>query len=160
MLKRVTLVCVVASSFLGACGGESPPASVNVQQSALGRPTTGKPTIMNAYYDHTLFTINFTQMPPGGEKSVHDHNGSLNVIYQCDACEGQIMGGNFVSVLDAIQGDGFNPHWEEQQITFNTIAPTQFFSDNEILDAAMAGKITITDTDEIYICSVLGPKKK
>jgi hypothetical protein len=116
----------------------------------------GKPTTMPAYYDGKLFTINFTELPAGGETATHDHNMSTNVIYQCDACSF-----GFVSVLDAIQGDGFNPIWEEQQITFNDgFTPHQFFSDNEILDAQAAGEITITDTDEMYICAVLGPKKK
>src|SRR5437879_13787048 len=42
----------------------------------------------------------------------------------CDACEGALPGGqSFVSVIDAIQGDGFNPLWLEAQITFDTIAP-------------------------------------
>ena len=63
-------------------------------------------------------------------------------------------------MLDAIQGDGFNPVWEERQITFNAgFKPHQLFSDTEILDAAAAGQITITDTDEMYICAVLGSKK-
>jgi hypothetical protein len=114
-----------------------------------------KPTTMPAFYDGNLFTINFTELPPGGESATHDHNGSINVIYQCDACSF-----GFISVLDAIQGDGFNPIWEEQQITFNAgFTPHQFFSDEEILDAAAAGEITITDTDEMYICAVLGRKK-
>jgi hypothetical protein len=63
-----------------------------------------------------------------------------------------------VSVLDAIQGDGFNPLWEEFQIDFVTIPPQQFFSDNEVIDAWMKGEITLTDTDEIYTCAVVGPK--
>ena len=120
----------------------------------------GVSTAMPAYYDGRLFTINFSQLPSGGETANHTHNGSINVIYQCDACEGLLPGGgSFVSVLDAIQGDGFNPIWEEQQITFNAgHAPRQLFSDTEILDAAAAGEITITDTDELYICAVLGRK--
>ena len=115
---------------------------------------------MPALYDGKLFTINFRELPSGGEAAVHEHNKSFNIIYQCDACEDSIPGG-FISVLDAIQGDGFNPLWEEQQITFNDgNPPHQFFSDTEILDAADAGEITITDTDEIYTCAVVGPKKK
>ena len=111
---------------------------------------------MPAYYDGQLFTINFTELPPGGETAVHDHNGNFNTIYQSDQAVAE--GFNFISVLDAIQGDGFNPLWEEHQITFVTIPPMQFFSDTEILGAAMAGAITLTDTDEIYRCSVVGPK--
>src|SRR5205823_6435113 len=82
--------------------------------------------------------INFSELPTGGETANHTHNGSINVIYQCDACAGQLPGGGeFVSVLDAIQGDGFNPVWEEQQITFNAgFAPRQLLSDTAVLDAA------------------------
>ncbi len=76
----------------------------------------------------------------------------------CDACEGQLPGsGSFVSVLDAIQGDGFNPLWQEVQISFNAgVTPQQFTSDNDILAAATAQQITLTPTTEVYRCSVIG----
>src|SRR6266403_4647327 len=94
---------------------------------------------MPAYYDGTLFTINFMELPSGGEAANLGHNGSINTIYMCDACEGALPGGaSFVSVIDAIQGDGFNPLWQEVQIGFNTIAPQQFTSDNDIIAAANA----------------------
>jgi len=63
----------------------------------------------------------------------------------------------FTSVLDAIQGDGFNPLWNEVQIVFKG-APQQFTSDNEILAAAAAKTITLVPTTEVYRCAVLGPK--
>ena len=108
---------------------------------------------MPAYYDDQLFTINFKLLKPDFHK-----NPSFNIIYQCDACADQ--GLNFVSVLDAIQGDGFNPIWEEQQITFNQgFEPMQFTSDDQILEAQQQGEITITDTEEFYRCSVVGHKK-
>jgi hypothetical protein len=63
------------------------------------------------------------------------------------------------SVLDAIQGDGFNPLWVEVQVVFNEgFTAHQFFSDEEIEDAADAGEITLVPTDEVYRCSVIGPK--
>jgi hypothetical protein len=65
----------------------------------------------------------------------------------------------FISVLDAIQGDGFNPLWREVQITFNGgFTPRQLFSDTEILAAAAGSnpEITLTTTDELYRCSVIG----
>jgi hypothetical protein len=107
---------------------------------------------MPAYYDAQLFTINFKLLKPDFHK-----NPSFNTIYQCDACAEQ--GLNFVSVLDAIQGDGFNPIWEEVQITFNSgFQPVQFTSDNDVLAAQQAGEITLTDTEEFYRCSVVGKK--
>ena len=112
---------------------------------------------MPAYYDDQLFTINFKELPPGGESSNLQHNGSINTIYQSDGC--MPVGEMFVSVLDAIQGDGFNPLWQEVQIVFTTIAPQQLTSDNDIIAAANAGQITLMPTTEVYRCSVLGPKK-
>ena len=112
---------------------------------------------MPAYYDGQLFTINFFELPPGGEVANDQHNGSINIIYMSDA--GLSDGEPFISVLDAIQGDGFNPLWEEVQITFNAgFQARQFLSDEEILDAEAAGEITLTETGEIYRCSVVGPK--
>ena len=111
---------------------------------------------MPAYYDGQLFTINFKQQPSGGEASLLTHNGSINTIYMSDQAEA--VGVMFTSVLDAIQGDGFNPLWQEVQIVFKTIPPQQFFSDNQILAAAAAGQITLVPTTEVYRCSVVGTK--
>jgi len=119
----------------------------------------GRAGTMPAFYDDTLFTINFKELPAGGEAATLSQNKSINTIYMCDACEGALPGGqSFVSVIDAIQGDGFNPLWQEVQITFDTIDPQQFTSDNDILEAADAGEITLTPTTEVYRCSVIGPK--
>jgi hypothetical protein len=100
---------------------------------------------MPAYYDAQLFTFNFKEEPGGAEQALLAHNGSINTIYMCDACEA--AGVMFTTVLDAIQGDGFNPLWREVQITFNAgHAPRQLFSDNEVADAAAAGEITLAPT--------------
>ena len=117
----------------------------------------GPSTYMPAYYDAKLFTISFMELPPKAEKATELHNNSKNIIYQSDQAVAE--GFNFISVLDAIQGDGFNPLWEEWQITFIKIEPKQYFSDTEILAAAAAGNISLTDTEEIYICAVVGSKK-
>ena len=119
--------------------------------------TNGAGGQMPAFYDGKQFTINFKQMSDNAAASIIAHNGSLNFIYMSD--QAVDMGFNFASVLDAIQGDGFNPLWEEVQITFLTIAPQQFGSDDEILDAFAAGQIDLTFTGEVYRCSVVGSKK-
>src|SRR2546427_12570718 len=112
---------------------------------------------MPAYYDHELFTINFMELPSGGESTVLQNNRSINTIFMSDA--GLPGGQPFVSVLDAIQGDGFNPLWLEVQINFTAgHTPRQLFSDDEIANAFAAGEITLTPTDELYRCSVVGPK--
>jgi hypothetical protein len=111
---------------------------------------------MPAYYDDEEFTINFKQLPPGGQAAVLAHNSQINTIYMSDQAE--MLGVNFISVLDAIQGDGFNPLWEEVQVVFLTISPQQFFSDNEILMAFALGEIDLVPTGEVYRCAVVGRK--
>ena len=127
---------------------------------AAAQSLNGSAGQMPAFYDGQLFTINFKELPPGGEGANLAQNKSINTIYMCDACMGQLPGGgSFVSVLDAIQGDGFNPLWQEVQITFNMgVAPTQLTSDTDVLAAASAGEITLTPTTEVYRCSVVGTK--
>jgi hypothetical protein len=123
---------------------------------ALASSPNGSAGQMPAFYDGQLFTINFKQQPSGGEGSLLTHNGSINTIYMSDQAEA--AGVMFTSVLDAIQGDGFNPLWQEVQIVFKTIPPQQLFSDNEILAAAAAGKIALVPTTEVYRCAVVGSK--
>src|SRR5213080_3301628 len=126
---------------------------VSISGAAFAANTNGSGGYMPAYYDGQLFTINFKLLKP----DLHN-NPSFNIIYQCDACAAS--GLDFVSVLDAIQGDGFNPIWEEVQISFNPgFTPVQLTSDTDVLAAAAAGHITLTDTEEFYRCSVVGPKK-
>ncbi len=122
----------------------------------LGDSPNGSAGDMPAFYDGELFTINFKELPSGGEGAVLNQNGQINTIYMSD--QAVALGFDFISVLDAIQADGFNPLWQEVQITFLTIAPQQFFSDNDILAAAALGEIELTPTSEIYRCSVVGPK--
>lgn len=112
-----------------------------------------------AYYDSTLFNMIFKELPHQAEMSTLAHNKSINVVYQSDP--GLPGGLPFISVLDAIQGDGFNALWQEVQIAFNEgFTPRQMYSDNEIL-AAAAGpnpEITLMPTTEVYICAVVGKK--
>jgi hypothetical protein len=125
----------------------APPARAASMNGAAGD--------MPAYYDDQLFTINFKELSSPAEASQLAHNGSINVIYMSD---GGLPGGEmFVSVLDAIQGDGFNPLWQEVQVVFNEgFTPRQLTSDTEVEAAAAAGEITLVPTDEVYRCSVVG----
>ncbi len=131
--------------------------ALSLNGSALAASDNGSAGDMPAFYDGELFTINFTELPPGGEQANIQRNGSINTIYMSDP--GLPGGQPFVSVLDAIQGDGFNPLWEEVQIAFTAgHTPRQLLSDNDVLAAAAAGEITLTVTGELYRCSVVGPK--
>jgi hypothetical protein len=120
---------------------------VNAQSKSI---TNAKP----AFYDGKMFSIIFVEFPPQTEKSLIDQNPNINFIYGCAAVQG------FISVLDAIPDDGMNEVWQEVQIVFNTLAPQQFFSDNDILAAASLGLITLVKTTEFYTCSVIGKKPK
>jgi hypothetical protein len=113
---------------------------------------------MPAFYDGELFTINIKQQQAAAGSALLAHNPSVNTIYaQADLDEEQL----FPPVIDAIQGDGFNPLWHQVLIVFNAgFTPRQFTSDEEVL-AAAAGpnpEITLVDTGEVYRCSVVGPK--
>jgi hypothetical protein len=121
-------------------------------QAASGN---GSASEIPAFYDGNLFTIQFVEFPPAAEATLLQHNASLNFIYQSDP--GLPGGQPFTSVIDAVPGDGFNPIWEEIQITFTPgHTPRQLFSDDEILAAAESGEITLTATGEVYWCPVVG----
>ncbi len=128
-----------------------------VLTAARGGSANGSASVIPAYYDHELFNIQFVEFSPAAEKALLQHNRSLNFIYQSDP--GLPGGQPFISVIDAIPGDGFNPIWEEVQITFRPgHTPRQLFSDDEIEAAADAGEITLTLTGEVYWCPVVGRK--
>src|SRR5258706_16427598 len=126
-------------------------------KDAFASSANGSASVIPAYYDHNLFAIHFVEFSATAEKSLIQHNKSLNLIYQSDP--GLPGGEPFISVIDAIPGDGFTPIWLEVQITFTAgHTPRQLFSDDEIEDAVAAGEITLTFTDEVYWCPVVGHK--
>ena len=109
---------------------------------------------MPAYYDHKIFTINFFQLATA-QATLLAKNNQQNTIYQSDP--GLPGGEPFISVIDAIPADGMNPLWAEVQIAFTPgHTPRQLFSDNEIAAASASGEITLTPTNEMYRCSVIG----
>lgn len=119
----------------------------------VGSPN-GRQGAMPAFYDARPLTINFKEMPSQAAASLLAHNKSINTIYMYPE------GSPFASVLDAIQGDGFNPLWQLVEITAGNQPLVQYFSDDEVLAAAAAGAVVLTTTTEVYRCSVIGPKKK
>ena len=113
---------------------------------------------MPAYYDGDLFTINIKQLSDTASASTIRHNASVNHIYASNDLDDEQ---DFTPVIDAIQGDGFNPLWHQILIVFNQgFTPHQFFSDDEVLAAAAGAnpEITLVDTGEVYRCSVVGSK--
>src|SRR5690348_9919847 len=88
----------------------------------------GRAGVMPALYDGNPLTINLKQIGDTAAGALLEHNGSINLIYMSD--EGLPGNQPFVSVLDAIQGDGFNPLWLEVQIHFTPgHTPVQLNSD-------------------------------
>jgi len=146
-MKRIVYIAVTLLTLSAVCTGTS----------VVAGSENGSAGEMPSYYDGELFTINFKELPPGGEEATLQSNRSINFIYMSD--EGLPDGQPFISVIDAIQGDGFNPLWVEVQIHF-TIGnrPRQLVSDDEISDAFENGEITLEVTDEVYRCSVVGSK--
>ena len=114
----------------------------------------GKTTHIPAFYDGNQVTINIFEVP--SSETLLASNKSLNTIYVTNDLDEEQ---DFAPVIDAIQGDGFNPLWHQVLIVFNAgFAPHQFLSDEEVLAAAAAGEITLVETDEVYICAVVGAK--
>jgi len=155
------LAALVIPFALAACSKGSSPTSpkygdgLTAAMNAHG-PLNGSAGDLPAFYDGKLFTINSIEV----SDNAGDHivlNKSHNEIYvTSDLDDPQ----DFDPILTAIQGDGFNPLWEQIKITFNAgVTPHQFVSDTEVEDAAAAGDITLTDTGEMYRCSVVGTKK-
>ena len=169
-LVLTSILLVLVGVFCGACshhGSMSPttaPQQGTLRASASATPiqassTNGSASQMPAFYDDKLFTVNMKQMPDPGSASTIAHNGSINEIYASNDLDEEQT---FTPVLDAIQGDGFNPLWRQNLIVFNTgFTPHQFTSDTDVLAAAGGSnpEITIVTTDEVYRCSVVGTKK-
>lgn len=139
--------------------------SVAVIGTVLAGHSTGKPQVITALYDANEFQITLTEMPENATEALLAHNKSINHIYVVeDSEEDEEDLEAFTPVLDAIQGDGFNPLWQEVRVIFTDPASTQqslgLFSDNDIADANTAGTISLQPQQEIYRCSVIGPKEK
>ncbi len=149
-------IIIGGALFLSSCSKKD---VSNTQPLATGSnlKSAGITTTMPAYYDSALFSIQFKPLSAQAAAIQIANNPGINHIYQSDPG----LPGNqpFISVIDAIPGDGMNPVWQEVQITFNSgFTPRQLYRDDAVL-AAAAGpnpEITLTYTDEVYICPVMG----
>ena len=163
---RIGLGLVALSAIAAACQSDMAGASdaqrvVASQTSGAGaasRSMNGAAGQMPAYYDGELFTVNMKEQPANASASLIAKNKSINEIYASNDLDEEQ---DFVPVIDAIQGDGFNPLWRQNLIVFNPgFTPHQFVSDEDVLAAAAGAnpEITIVPTDEVYRCSVVGHK--
>jgi hypothetical protein len=144
MKKQLFVVMFVSSLLLLALIVPSMAADMN-----------GKASQMPAYYDGELFTVNMMEMPNSDPLILH--NRSINMIFVSNDLDEEQ---DFIPVINAIQGDGFNPLWLQILIVFNAgFTPHQFFSDDQVVAAAAGAnpEVTLVVTDEVYRCSVVGP---
>jgi hypothetical protein len=119
--------------------------------------TNGAAGQMPAFYEGRLVTVNMFEVP-AAEGSLLDKNPSINTIYASNDLDEEQ---DLVPVIDAIQGEEFNPLWQQVLIVFNPgSTPHQFTSEAQILAAAGGAhpEITLVATDEVYRCSVVGQK--
>ena len=111
-----------------------------------------------AFYEGELFTVNMKELPEGASAATLASNQSVNEIYASNDLDEEQ---DFISVIDAIQGEGFNPLWHQILIVFNPGFTAHQFHSAEEVEAAAAGanpEITLVETDEVYRCSVVGRK--
>jgi hypothetical protein len=107
------------------------------------------------FYEGRLVTVNMFEVP-AADGSLLDRNQNVNTIYASNDLDEEQ---DFNSVIDAIQGEGFNPLWHQVLIVFNPgSTPHQFVSEDQILAAAAGAhpEITLVSTDEVYRCSIVG----
>jgi hypothetical protein len=128
-------------------------------QSALSSSTisnaseNGRASARDVYYDGKLFTVNMMELSDKAAGKISTH-----AIYASNDLDDPQ---DFNSVISAIPTDDFNALWLQKLIVFNPgFTPHQFFSDDEVLNAASGSnpEITLVNTGEIYRCSVIGPK--
>jgi hypothetical protein len=154
-MKKVILLALAGMMVLTACQktNMAPAAKNNLSKQSNLSSTNGSSSIENIYYDGQKFMMNLNPFSDASGASLLTHNKSINNLYEASG---------FITVTDAIQGDGYNPVWQEVDIVFNTgVTPHQFLSDTEVLAAASGPNATITlvPTGEMYRCDIVQKSK-
>jgi hypothetical protein len=77
----------------------------------------------------------------------HPDNAPFDIIYT-------FPGTSLAAVSESKPGDmDFNGgRWHVYEVTFDTISPTQFTNDYDILQAESSGQVTITSTNVYFEC--------
>ena len=165
-MKTMNVVLMLGAVALAAAGCHGSPtaprygASSSAARVAAASPAgsvKGAAGELPAFYDGRRITINSVEVSDVAADQISS-NPTHNQIYVTNDLDDPQ---DFDPVIDAIQGDGFNPLWEQIKIVFNPgVTPHQFVSDEDV-EAAAAGQnpeITLVDTGEVYRCSVVGRK--
>jgi hypothetical protein len=145
--SRIGVILVTGGLFVALTGGAAFAAGGSPNGAASQRPV---------FYEGKQVTVNMFEVP--SSETLLDHNRSTNTIYATNDLDDEQ---DFLSVIDAIQGEGMNPLWQQVLIVFNDgSTPHQFTSEDEVLAAAAGAdpEITLVPTDEVYRCSIVGSK--
>jgi len=144
--SRIGVILVTVGLFVALTGSAA---------FAQGSPN-GAASQRPVFYEGEQVTVNMFEVP--ASEALLKHNRSINTIYASNDLDDEQ---DFLSVIDAIQGEGFNPLWHQVLIVFNPgSTPHQFVSEDDVL-AAAAGpnpEIRLVETDEVYRCSIVGSK--
>ena len=145
--SRIGVILVTGGLFVALAGGAAFAAGGSPNGAASQRPV---------FYEGKQVTVNMFEVP--SSETLLDHNKSTNTIYASNDLDDEQ---DFLSVIDAIQGEGMNPLWQQVLIVFNDgFTPHQFESEDEVLAAAAGAdpEITLVPTDEVYRCSIVRTK--
>jgi hypothetical protein len=145
--SRIGVILVTGGLFVALTGGAAFAAGGSPNGAASQRPV---------FYEGKQVTVNMFEVP--SSETLLDHNKSTNTIYASNDLDDEQ---DFLSVIDAIQGEGMNPLWHQVLIVFNQgFAPHQFTSEDDVLAAADGPnpEITLVPTDEVYRCSIVASK--
>jgi len=158
-MKTHALILIATALTIASCSKTSlkelQPTVTSDSKVLDAGNVNGRGGARSVYYDAKLLTVNMVEL--SASEVLIAGNKSTNKIYASNDLDDPQ---DFNSVIDAIPTDGFNPLWQQFLIVFNPgFTPHQFFSDEEVEDAAagQSPEITLVNTGEIYRCSVIGP---
>jgi hypothetical protein len=145
--SRIGVILVTGGLFVALGGGAALAAQGSPNGAATQRPV---------FYEGQRVTVNMFEVP--ASEALLKNNPNINTIYASNDLDEEQ---DFLSVIDAIQGEGFNPLWHQVLIVFNEgFTAHQFVSEDQVLAAASGAnpEITLVSTDEVYRCSIVGSK--
>ena len=160
-MKTHALMLIATALIIASCSKTSlkelQPTVISDSKVLDAGNVNGRGGARDVYYDEKLVTVNMVELSEDAAAKIIANNTSVNEIYASNDLDDPQ---DFKSVIDAVPTDGFNPLWKQLLIVFNPgFTPHQFFSEEEVEDAAAGSnpEITLVDTGEIYRCSVIGP---
>src|SRR4030095_3458211 len=156
MKKLSGILIALTLMIITACDKETYlQESVNLRNSQDSQITARNGSMtMDVYFNDEVYSVNMYELSEQAADKALEHNQNVGEIYTyCDLDEEC----DWLPIIDFVPGENYNPLWQEVEIEFaDGVTPYQFTSDEEIEEAAENGEITLTDTDEVYRCAVVG----